>query len=65
MNREVKRLVRALEAQGIRVVKRHGGHIAVYAPDGLVFMAATPSDYRAHRNDLARLRRHGVDLPRP
>ncbi len=55
-------IIRAARAQGIRVEKTRGGHIAFYTPKGVYFTASSPSDWRAVRNIIAHLRRRGVRL---
>lgn len=57
---EVTKLVAQLRKAGVPVTLTRGGHWKVTTPNGPVFMASTPSDHRAMRNDLARLRRRGV-----
>lgn len=64
MNKELKQLIAKLEAQGW-TIKTGGGHIKALAPnkaDGMVTFGSTPSDYRAMKNTVAELRRHGAVL---
>ncbi len=62
---EVRKLVRLLVKQGIRVERARNGHLDVYCPDGQrVQLSFSPSDHRAIRNTKANLRRHGINLPR-
>jgi hypothetical protein len=62
--KDLKEIARAAENQGWRIVRRRGGHLAFYAPDGkhIVHSSATPSDYRATANLVAELRKHGFRL---
>lgn len=57
---DYRRLRKALEEQGWRVEDR-GQRWLVYSPDGVtvVTIHRTPSDHRAWRNMLSRLRRGG------
>lgn len=64
MDKDMRKLVKALEAQGFTVeisakqhviVKRGGRIVAVFA--------GTASDWRAIRNGLAALRRAGFEWP--
>lgn len=61
MNKEVKKLVRDLMAQGWDVDDtRRSGHIRAAAPDGaLVFFASTPSNNRTIKNTVSQLKRYG------
>jgi hypothetical protein len=53
-----------MAAQGW-VVEHNGRHLCAKSPGGsVVFLAATPSDRRAYANNLALLRRHGLQVPR-
>ena len=61
-NKDQLRLVRRCEDQGLEVTYSKGGHYKIKAPKGLVVLPSTPSDWRGHRNNVALLRRHGVDL---
>lgn len=61
-SKEITKLVKALEQQGWRVELRGSGHYMAFPPDKArhpVVFASTPSDHRALRNILARLRREG------
>lgn len=64
MNKDLKKLTKALEDQGfsVRVSKR--GHILVFNADGLVAtFSGTPSDWRSLKNSMAALRRAGFKSP--
>ena len=64
MNKDLKKLTKALEDQGFsfRVSKR--GHILVFNADGLVAtFSGTPSDWRSLKNSMAALRRAGFKSP--
>lgn len=54
-------LLRMLDREGVRI-ERTTRHIRVFAPDGVVYIASTPSDYRSVRNEVALLRRYGCTL---
>lgn len=60
-NKEVKRLVKRLQAKGFQVTKR-SAHICVKTPQGPVFCSSTPSDHRAIKNIVTMLKRKGVAL---
>lgn len=54
-------LLRMLACEGVRT-ERTTRHIRVFAPGGVVYIASTPSDHRAVRNEVALLRRYGCTL---
>ncbi|MEV4454441.1 type II toxin-antitoxin system HicA family toxin [Microbispora sp. NPDC049633] len=59
-NKEVKNLVKELEAQGFEVTRAKGNHLKVYLDGKLITaMASTPSDIRSLANSIAFLRRNG------
>jgi hypothetical protein len=60
-DKETRRVVQELIAQGHRAERTRTGHVRVLHLDGVgcVLIAGTPSDHRAHRNALALLRREG------
>ncbi|GGL27794.1 hypothetical protein H9L10_03460 [Phycicoccus endophyticus] len=64
MDKEMRKIAKALERQGfdVRVTKR--GHISV-SKNGrfVVVFAGTPSDWRSMRNALAAARRAGFTWP--
>jgi len=64
MDKDTRKLVKALEAQGFTTRTTTKGHIAVTL-DGKVIavLSGTPSDWRATRNAVARLRRAGFRWP--
>jgi hypothetical protein len=62
IQREVEAIVRKAEAQGFDVkVKKMGWMISTPNGQGSVMVHKTPSDHRALKNALARLRRYGFD----
>lgn len=64
MDKDMRKIVKALEAQGFEVQTTKKGHIAVYRDGEFVAMfAGTTSDWRAIRNGLASLRRAGFRWP--
>lgn len=61
--KRLKVLRRRAEHQGWAVAPTGGGHVRFVAPDGtVVILATSPSDWRAEKNDTARLRRAGLDI---
>ncbi len=65
MTPDLLQLVELADQAGWRVVQTRRNHFAFYSPDGrtIVTIAGTPSDRRTRRNDKARLRRAGLELP--
>lgn len=65
MNKDLKKLIRALEKQGYVVNYTSDGHPMVFTADGafITKMSITPSERRGWHNALARLRRHGFIWP--
>lgn len=64
MTKDVRDLLKKLEAQGWRIVAG-GKHIKAFPPDTtrpMVTIPTTPSDHRSLRNTIAQLRRSGADL---
>ena len=61
--KDLKKLLRAAQAQGWRVELGKGGHFTLYAPDGVgrVTMSSTPSDRRALMNTVAYMRQFGFE----
>lgn len=61
--KDIRKLLKSLEAQGWRVERTKKGHYVAYAPDGVgrVTIPGTPSDHRSMKNTLADLRRHGYN----
>lgn len=59
--KEIRKLIRALEAQGWRVEETGSGHYQAYSPNGedIVTIPGTPSDHRSMRNTMSRLKRAG------
>jgi predicted RNA binding protein YcfA (HicA-like mRNA interferase family) len=61
-SKEIKALIKDLEAQGWRVVLARSGHYKAYPPDkgqDMVTMPSTPSDHRSMRNTMRDLRHSG------
>ncbi len=65
MDKDMRRMVKALEEQGFGVRLTRRGHVAV-SKDGrlIATFSGTPSDWRALRNGLAAVRRHGFAWPK-
>lgn len=64
MDKELRKIVKALEDQGFEVTTTKRQHIQV-RKDGhlIVTMSGTPSDHRSLLNGLARLKRAGFRWP--
>ena len=64
MDKDLKKIVKALRAAGYDVSPTRRGHIRV-SRDGraVTTFSGTASDWRAHRNALAALRRDGFQWP--
>ena len=60
MKQDLRRLALSAERQGFRVEEGRR-HYKFYAPNGkdIVVIGGSISDHRAHKNNLARLRRAG------
>ena len=65
MNKDLKKLIKALGEQGYEVTYTANRHVVVRTADGkwVTTMAGTPSDRRGWRNALAALRRSGFIWP--
>ena len=55
-------LVKICEEQGFRTKRTRSGVMVLGKHGGAVQIHFTPSDHRAYRNEVARLRRLGVQL---
>ena len=64
MDKEMRKMAKALEQQGFDVKVTKRGHISV-SKDGrfVVVFAGTPSDWRSMRNALAAMKRAGFVWP--
>lgn len=64
MNKDLRKIVRALEAQGYEVVFTSEGHACVFQ-DGeyVATFAGTPSDHLGYRNSLSKAKRKGFRWP--
>jgi hypothetical protein len=64
MQKDLAKIVKALEAQGFTTRVTTKGHVTVYRDGVLVAtFSGSPSDWRAMRNALAPLRRAGFRWP--
>lgn len=65
MDKELSRLVKALETQGFTVVRTTKNHYKVFNAQGRIvgILAGTPSDVRSMRNAISRLRNAGFEWP--
>lgn len=64
MDKDLRKIVQALEAQGFEVVTTTKGHLKVLREGRVVAVfAGTPSDRRSWKNSLARARRAGFIWP--
>lgn len=62
-NKDVRKLVKELERQGFRTRYGGGGHVFVYAPDGVGMASiATTGKATSRRNSLAQLRALGAKV---
>lgn len=62
-NKDLRRLLAAVEDQGFSVEIRRAGHVKVTAPSGEVFFTgSSPSDRRSILNFRSQLRRAGATL---
>lgn len=64
MDKELKKIVRALIRQGFDVDRTKKGHLRVYL-DGVwvTTLPGTPSDWRSFKNALAAAKRAGFEWP--
>lgn len=67
MDKELRRLLKAAEAQGFTVERTAKGHWLIRNAQGraVATISGTPSDHRSWRNGLAALRRAGLIWPPP
>lgn len=64
MDKEMRKVVKALEAQGFVVEVTRRGHLMVRRDGRIVAtFSGTPSDWRSFRNSLADARRAGFRWP--
>lgn len=64
MKKELKQMVKALEAQGFQVEITRRQHVMVYREGRLITtFSGTASDWRAMRNALSHARRAGFRWP--
>lgn len=64
MDKDLKKIIKALEAQGFEVTRTKKGHVAVYRDGRFVVMfAGTASDWRGLKNGIAAARRAGFRWP--
>lgn len=65
MNKELKKLIKAIEAAGFKTVTARSGHIKVYDENGnmIAVFSGTPSDWRSIQNSLRPLKRLGFRWP--
>ena len=60
MNKDLKKLVAKLEAQGFTTRVTRKGHLTVYkGPEWIATISGTPSDRRSSMNSMAPLKRAG------
>jgi hypothetical protein len=64
MDKDLKKIAKALKAQGFETEATRKGHLMVYRDGRLVTtFSGTASDWRALKNALAALRRAGFRWP--
>lgn len=65
MNKDQRKLVETLKAQGWEIHQLKNNHYRALPPDKtkpIVVIDSTPSDHRAWQNTISRLRRSGADI---
>ena len=64
MDKDLRKIAKALEAQGFETKVTRKGHLAVYL-DGtwITTFSGTPSDWRSNRNSIADCKRAGFRWP--
>jgi len=63
MAKDLRKLIRALEQQGARVVRGGGNHYKVFrGPQLVATMSSSPGDHRSYKNTLGQLRRGGFNV---
>lgn len=64
MDKDLKKLIEALENQGFTVERTSKGHVMVYRGETLVVtFSGTASDWRSMKNGIAKARRFGFRWP--
>jgi predicted RNA binding protein YcfA (HicA-like mRNA interferase family) len=64
MDKDLKKIIKALEKQGFEVEVTAKGHVTVYHDDRLIVtFSGTPSDWRSVKNGIAAARRAGFRWP--
>lgn len=64
MDKDLKKVVEALEAQGFVVERTRRGHLAVYyGGQHVTTFSGTASDWRSMRNGIAAAKRFGFRWP--
>lgn len=64
MDKDLRKIIKALEAQGFETEMTKKGHIVVTRDGELIAtFSGTPSDFRSIRNSLAPLKRAGFRWP--
>ncbi len=64
MDKDLRKIVKALEAQGFEVAVTSKGHLLVSREGAVIaVLAGTASDWRSLRNGLAPLKRAGFRWP--
>lgn len=64
--RHLREIERVVVAQGWALTETNSGHFKFYPVAGgePIFCSKTPSEYRATRNLVAKLRSAGLDIPK-
>jgi len=64
MHKDLKKIAKALEAQGFTTEETKRGHLMVFRDGRLVAtFSGTPSDWRSMKNSLADAKRAGFEWP--
>ena len=62
VSKDMKKLLKKVQALGYLVEKRRRGHYKVHCPDGPVFVSGTPGANSAHKLAARDMRSKGVDV---
>jgi hypothetical protein len=68
MDRELREITKAADAQGWHWQMSKGGHVIFFPPDkqfAPIVFAGTPSDHRSRQNSMSRMKRSGFIWPWP
>ncbi len=64
MDKDLKKIIEALKAQGFEIEVSTKQHVMVYMNGSLIAtFSGTPSDWRAIKNGVSKARKHGFQWP--